>query len=251
MSAAAFLTGLYPPPIRDRWGSELRREVSAAGFRSWPDTLAGAVRLWLRPGDWPLGTGTRRVLTVTLFALVAAAGLLLRTMAPSPTLTASVQHPATSVWPVPLVAAVVLAAPLPPVRWAALRELLAEAVRVLALPGVAGAVLVTVAWSPWAGRATGVAELALTAYYWLTLGFVALAGCVLIARVARVSRLPSPRRISWALSLLGAGLGLAAVQGFIGVVRTAPHGVAVAQLVGLAVVAAVAAGAAHDLRAKA
>ena len=64
----------------------------------------GCRALWLRPGDWPeTFTGqTRRVVTVTLFAITAATGLVLRTVAPSATLTADLRHPATSLWLVPL-----------------------------------------------------------------------------------------------------------------------------------------------------
>jgi hypothetical protein len=86
MSAATLLSGLYPPAVREQWGADISREVSASGIRSWPDTIAGAARLWLHPGDWPeTFTGqTRRVLTVMLFAITAATALLLRTVAPSP-----------------------------------------------------------------------------------------------------------------------------------------------------------------------
>jgi hypothetical protein len=100
MSAATLLTGLYPPAVRERWGADISREVSASGIRSWPDTLTGAARLWLHPSDWPetFAGQTRRVLTVTLFAIIAATGLLLRTVAPSAALTADMRHPVTSLW---------------------------------------------------------------------------------------------------------------------------------------------------------
>ncbi|MGJ5755190.1 hypothetical protein FB563_3405 [Streptomyces puniciscabiei] len=97
MNAATLLTRLYPPAVRERWGEDIHHEVSAAGIRCWPDTLAGAARLWLHPGDWPETSSgqTRRVLTVALFALTAATALLLRSAEPSTTLTADIHHPPT------------------------------------------------------------------------------------------------------------------------------------------------------------
>src|SRR5262249_41130470 len=82
-----------------------------SGIRSWPDALLGAARLWLHPGDWPETSDgqTRQVLTVTLFAVTAAAALLVRA-AGQPVLTGSLRHPATTLWLAPIL----LRAPLPP-----------------------------------------------------------------------------------------------------------------------------------------
>ena len=80
MTAAARLAALYPPAVRERWGAELTAEIARSGIRSWPDALAGAGRLWLRPRDWPETSSgqTRRVLTVMLYAIAAITALLLR-----------------------------------------------------------------------------------------------------------------------------------------------------------------------------
>ncbi|GAB3988538.1 hypothetical protein GCM10029978_111190 [Actinoallomurus acanthiterrae] len=241
------MAGLYPPAVRERWGADISHEVSASGIRSWPDTLAGAARLWLHPGDWPeTFTGqTRRVVTVTLFAIIAAGGLLLRAVTPSTTLTADIRHPATSLWLAPLLLGVILAAPLPSLRGKALRRLTTVAIRTLAAPATAGLAMVLTAWSGVAQHATGVAEVALVVYYWLTLGFVALRLCTLVARVAQTATLPTTRRLSTALLLIGIGLAVAASQNLLG---TAPRPDSLAQSVALGLLAAVAVSAGHDLR---
>ena len=39
MTASALLVNLYPPAVRERWGTEIRREVIEGGVRSWPACL--------------------------------------------------------------------------------------------------------------------------------------------------------------------------------------------------------------------
>jgi hypothetical protein len=211
---ARWLTALYPPAVRERWGAELSRAVAEAGVRAWPDTVVGAVRLWLHPAEWPETSAgqTRRVMTVTMFALTAATGLLLRTVSPSATLTADLGHPATSLWLAPLLLGIALAVPLPPLRGLALRRLTAVAARTLAAPALAVLGMFLLAW-------TGVPEMvgtglaaALVSSYWLTLGFVALRLCTLVARITRTAAPPSARRLSSAFLSVGAGLAFGASQ---------------------------------------
>ncbi|MFB7597177.1 hypothetical protein [Streptomyces sp. NPDC056160] len=250
MNAATLLTRLYPPPVRDRWGDDISHEVSASGIRSWPDTLAGAARLWLHPGDWPetFAGQTRRVLTVALFALTAATGLLLRSAEPSTTLTADIRHPATSLWLVPLLLGIVLAAPLPPLSGAALRNLAADALRTLAAPTAAVVALCLTAWSGIAEHLTGFAGTAAVTYYWLTLGFVALRLCVLVARISRTATLPTTRRLSTALLHIGTALALAASQNLLAAVRTALRPGSLTETLALGFLAATAISVGHDLR---
>jgi hypothetical protein len=252
MTAATLLTRLYPPAVRERWGEDIRHEVAACGVRCWPDTLLGAARLWLHPGDWPetCAGQTRRVLTVALFTLTAATGLLLRSASPSPTFTADVHHPATSLWLAPLLLGIGLAAPLPPLNGAALRSLTASAVRTLAAPTAAVVALCLTAWSGTAAHLTGLADTAAVAYYWLTLAFVALRLCVLVARIARTAALPTTRRLSTAFLHIGTGLALAAGQSLLGAVRTAAHPGSLPETMALGLLAALAISAGHDLRQK-
>ncbi|MGW7817155.1 hypothetical protein ACWGLF_03295 [Streptomyces puniciscabiei] len=252
MNAATLLTRLYPPAVRERWGEDIRHEVSASGIRSWPDTLAGAARLWLHPGDWPETSSgqTRRVLTVALFALTAATGLLLRSAEPSAALTADIHHPPTSLWLAPLLIGIALAAPLPRTHGAALRGLTVVAVRTLAAPAAAVVALCLTAWSGTAEHLTGIADAAAVTSYWLTLAFVALRLCVLVARISRTATLPTTRRLSAALLCIGTGLTLAASQNLLAAVRTAVSPGSLAESTALGLLAATALSAGHDLRQK-
>jgi hypothetical protein len=196
MSAPELIVALYPPAVRERWGAEIGREVAESGPRSWGDAVLGAVRLWLRPGDWPESAAgqTRRVLAVALFGVTAAAMLVLRAE-PGP----------RPLWLPPLAAGVLLAAPLPPLRWWALRTLCVDMVRTMAAPAVAVAGVFALAWG-------GVVGLGPFAYYWATLAFAAYRGCALVARVLRTCVAPTTGRLRVALLLVGAGLAVAAFQ---------------------------------------
>jgi hypothetical protein len=250
MSAARFLTGLYPPAVRERWGADLVEEVSASGVRSWPDTVAGAARLWLHPADWPETSAgqTRHVVTVTVFALAAATGLLLRTVQPTATLTADLRHPVSSLWLAPLLLGVALATPLPPLRGTTLRRLAGRTVRTLAAPAAALSAMCLLAWSGATAHLTGAADVAALGSYWLTLGFVAVRGCTLAARVVRVVAPPSTRRLSAALLCLGAGLTCATGQSLPALDGAAPRPMVLAQAVALGLLAATALSLGKDLR---
>jgi hypothetical protein len=196
MSAPGLIVALYPPAVQERWGAEIGREVAERGPRSWADAVVGAVRLWLHPRDWPeTAVGqTRRVVAVALFAVTAAALLVLRAE-PGPRGT----------WLPPLAAGALLAAPLPPLRWRALLALGADAARTMAAPAVAVAGVFALAY----GDAAGLGPFA---YYWATLVFAAIRACTLVSRVLRTGVVPTTRRLCVALLLVGAGLAVAAFQ---------------------------------------
>ncbi len=248
MRAAALITGLYPPAVRERWGAEISRQVSETGIRSWPDTVAAAVRLWLHPSDWPesLAGQTRRVLAVAVTAVTAATALLLRATVPTTTLTADAHHPVTSLWLAPIALGIAVAVPPQPLRWGTLRRLTSTAVRTLAAPAVAVAAMPLAVRSGMLDHTTGIADAALVVYYWGTLGFTAARVCTLIARVAPALIMPTTRRLSAALLLIGAGLALAAGQSLL---TAPPHTdrLAVALALGLLSAATISAG--RDLRA--
>jgi hypothetical protein len=226
MTVPALLVALYPPAVRQRWGADLARAVAESGPRSWPDTLRGAARLWLHPGDWPETTAgqTRRVLAVALFAVVALATLLLRAAEPTTSLTADSRHPLTSVWLVPVLAGLALAAPLPtPAGWsapAALRRLCAATVRTLAPAAFALAALYLAAHSVIVEHPDPAARAAFVGYYWVTLGFTGFRLCTLVARVTGLGGLVAvagTRRLRVSLLLVGAGLAAACCQSLAGV----------------------------------
>lgn len=255
MSVPTLLVALYPPAVRQRWGDELAREITGSGPRSWPDTVRGAVRLWLRPGDWPeTSTGqTRRVLAVALFALAAVAALLLRAAEPTTSLTADPRHPVTSLWLLPVLAGLALAAPLP--RPAALRDprtlrrSAATAARTLAAPAAAVLGLLATAHSGLLGGPGGAFQVLVVVWYWATLGLLSLRLCALVARLARIRGLlavPGIRRLRLALLLAGAGLTVACGQSLAGALRAGTTALLLAAALAVPTVAALAAG--HNLR---
>jgi hypothetical protein len=244
------MPGLYPPAVRQRWGAEIGREVAESGIRAWPNTMAGAGRLWLHPGDWPqMYPGqTRRVVAVALFVVAACVGLLLRASDTANHLTTDVRQPLTSFWIVPIVLGLGLAVPLPPWRWRALRTLAGQAIRGLIAPTVAFLALFLIARSGRAEHPAGLARGGLVAYYWTTLGFIAFSLCRLVARAAMLAHLPSARRLRASVGLTGIGLALAAGQSLLAMVRTGPRAGSLAMVLILIVVAAGTIRAGRDLR---
>jgi hypothetical protein len=251
MNVPAIIVGLYPPGVRQRWGSEMAREVSACGPRSWPDTAAGAVRLWAHPGDWPetFSGQTRRVLAVALFAVMTVAALLLRAAGSSAFLTEDPGHPAASAWLMLTLAGAILSAPLPPPGWGALRRLATMTVRSLAAPALALLALYLAAHSGLVNHPAGAVRLLLLCYYWGTLGFTATCLCALMARISRVAIMPGIRRLRSAMLLTGAGFALAAGQSLTATLQATLNAGPLALSCALAALAAAAITIGHDLRA--
>ncbi|HTI21258.1 MAG TPA: hypothetical protein VL652_09710 [Kutzneria sp.] len=241
MRMSAALVRLYPPAIRRRWGSDIEREVELAGPRSWPDTITGAGRLWLHPGDWPeTGPGqTSRVVATALAALAVALTLVLRATGPTP-LTADIDQPATSVWLLPILLGLVTAAPLPGPSTV---RLMAVAARGL-VPSVLALTLLYLAAHV---GPLGLPRPLLLGYYWATLGFVGIHLCLLTARVGRIAVMPGPRRLHLALLAIGAGLAFAAVQILATAVRTSVDVGLLLLAGGLALSAAAVLVAGHDV----
>lgn len=248
MKVSALLVRLYPPAIRRRWGDEIAHEADLAGRRSWPDTAVGAVKLWLHPGDWPETTAgqTSQVLVTAVVAVVTTVVLLLRAAAPV-SLTATVDHPATSAWLLPVVSGVALASPLPPLRWVAFNRLVTATFGTLAAPVFAFAVLFSVAHSGLADHPGGALRVLMLGGYWATLGFAGIRLCRLAVRVGRIAVVPGTRRLRLGLLFLGAGLALAAAQTLAVPGGTPPVATAVPAC-GLAALAAAVLTAGADLR---
>ncbi|GAA2372793.1 hypothetical protein [Dactylosporangium salmoneum] len=235
MSAPEIIVALYPPAVRERWGAEIGREVAERGARTWADAVAGAVRLWLHPRDWPETAAgqTRRVVAVAVFAVTAAAMLLLRAAEPVP-------YPHVSVlWLAPLAAGALVAAPLPPLTWHTVRMLGAVTARTMTLPAVLVVAMVVLANSGVVDHPSGVLDVALVAFYWSTLAYVALRTCTLIARVLPGCVVPTTRRLRGALLLAGAGMAVAAGEGAMAAVHAAVNVGGVCVTAALALLAAV------------
>jgi hypothetical protein len=253
MRPSALFAALYPPAIRQRWGTEIRQAVAAAGIRCWPDTLAGAVRLWLHPSDWPEMTAgqTRRTLLVALAAVTAGTALMLRSIQPSATITADPDRPVTSLWLAPLLLGVAVAVPIRPLlHWVALRQLAGDVVRILTAPAAALVTLFLLAHSGLvAERPTGPARPLLLACYWGTLAFTALRGCALAGRLSRAIAAPSVPRLRAAAMLIGTAMALAAGQGLLNAAHSTPDGASIAAFLTMTVLAAATIHAGLDLRA--
>lgn len=221
MNVPALLVRLYPPAIRQCWGSEIVNEARLAGPRSWFDTVAGAGKLWLHPSDWPETTTgqTRRVLATALVAVTTMAALLVRAASPDP-LTGNVEHPVTSGWLAPILLGLALAAPLPPINRASAPRLARTAARTLLAPTIALLALVLLANSGLVQHPTGVLNTLLLCGYWTVLGFAGFHLCLLMARIGRIAILPSMRRLCLALLLVGTGLALGAAQALAATVHT-------------------------------
>ncbi len=247
MSAAAVLVALYPPGVRDRWGPDLHTEVAASGIRCWPDTVAGAIRLWLRPSDWPetVAGQTRRTVALMLFALAAAAALVLRAAQPTLALTVDMPRP-TSWWLVPVGLGLALAAPLPPLRFAMLPRVSIEAFRVLVRPALAVAAMFALAYSGLVDHPTGALHGGLVCYYWATLGYVAVWMCKVVARIGQVAAAANLHRLRAALWSTGGGAALGAAQALISFAE-APSGATLALVVALGVLGGTCIRAGYDL----
>ena len=250
MRPSALMAALYPPAVRERWGTEISRQVSESGIRSWPDALLGAARLWLHPGDWPETSDgqTRQVLAVALFAVTAVTALLVRAADQPAVLTARLGPPVTSLWLAPILLGAGLAAPAPPLRWRALRELATVAARTLAGPAIAVAAMIVTAHAGVFHHPAGHARIGLLAGYWAVLSFTAQRLCILTARYARTAQLPTTRRLRASATLIGAGLSLAAGQSLIPLIRTTPGTGSLTLALALSLLAAATITAAHDLR---
>ena len=249
MSASAVLVRLYPPAIRERWGSDIADEVDVAGPRSWFDTAVGAGKLWLHPGDWPetVAGQTSRVVATALVAVGVALTLSLRAAGAGP-LTANVNHPASSVWLIPILAGVVLAAPSPPLSVPVLSRLIAIAARTLAPPGLLFAALCLVANLRLLDSPVGPVRVLVLVCYWATLCFGGIRLCVLMARVGRVVAMPSAQRLHLALIFVATGLAVAAVQSLAAAFREPAEAGHVLMTCGLATSATAVLIAGMDLR---
>jgi hypothetical protein len=251
MIAPSILVSLYPPAVREYWGSGLAQEVAAGGPRSWLDTVTGAARLWAHPSDWPERTAgqTRRVLLVELAAAVTLVALLLRASGrPSATFAASIGHPAASTWLLAVLLGLGFAAPVPRLRWRALRELGATCLRTLAAPTALLLALFALAQTlPVHHPLSALPEISLRLFYWTTLVFAGLRVCALAGRIGHVAATPSTRRLLVAALCIGTGLALAAAQNLVSELNRGPAFGATALSAGLAAIAVLALVTAHDL----
>lgn len=212
MNVAAFIVTLYPTPVRRRWGTELQDQIAQAGPRSWSDAILAAATLWLHPALWPeTKPGEKRHLMATFaVAITVVTSLTMRATGPQgPGGGSRILGPA---WMVLVLLGMLAAAPIPRLNMAALGRLASVTARTLTLPLVAGAAIILLANSQLVDHAKGAAHAALVTSYWLMLIFAGERACALVGKTADFADPPGHRRIRLALTLIGAGLSLAAAQ---------------------------------------
>lgn len=251
MNAGRLLAGLYPAPVRDRWGPDLIAEIAHSGPRSWLDAALGAVRLWLQPATWPetVAGQARRTVVGFAVAIVVTGALGARGFG---SVGLSVDRPGTAVWVAAVACGLAVLAPVPHLRPVALARLAVYLARAAAVPVGALAALVVVANSGLVAHPGPAGRVALVAYYWCTLVLAGVRACTAAGRLGPdLVRLPSVRRIQLGLLVVCGGLALGAAEITAGVVaggRLAGGALTAAVFVFLA---ALAARAALDLRGRA
>lgn len=212
MNAVRLLVGLYPAPVRERWGPDLAAEIAHRGPSAWGDTALGAVRLWLRPATWPetVAGQARRTVVGLAVAIVAAAALGARGFGPA---WLAVDRPATAAWVIAVGCGLAVLAPIPRPRPAALARLAVHLIRAAALPAAALTVLVCLANSGLVDHPGPSEQVALVTYYWGTLMLAGVRACAAAGRLgADLVRLPSVRRIQLGLLTVAGGLAFGATD---------------------------------------
>lgn len=200
MSLASALLTLYPRPIRERWGADLRAEIQAGGWRTVPNALAGAAGLWLHPGIWPAASPRQRRLRMTTMAVAAALACWWVCLAAaelddrrSPLITAGMTL---------IAAGLLFLAPLPVARGLARTSRIA--LTRLAVPAALGAGVVAAVHTG-AGDAPAAVRALVVACWWTALALGALQVCRIIAATGPYVIPPRPARLRLGTAVLTAG----------------------------------------------
>lgn len=206
VSVARTIAAAYPPPVRRRWGSALTTEIAHRGASGWLDALAGAARLWLRPGQWPVPSGshTRRAVVVLAMLTAGAAAVGARGL-PTAAITAGSGLAVVAL--ILITAGLVVLVPLPKLTRASLRSVTRAVAAPLAPVGV---LLVAVLLLAHSGvRLHGVSHSLAVVLYWTTVASLALAPAAAVFRIdPEHAAIPGRRRATLGLMLLCVGLAL-------------------------------------------
>ncbi|GAB2725546.1 hypothetical protein [Kitasatospora kifunensis] len=176
---ARSLVRLYPDAFRERWGSLAEDEARGAGWKSWPNLIAGIVDMWLHPAVWPADSPAQRQRRVaTMGITVALAAWFLGHLAaeqagplPADGLRNGVMHGCTTL----LLLGIALVAPRPRPTLGAAITLLGWAVRRLAAPTLLGTAAVVLVHSGVSANASPPTLCtAVLAAWWIALGLGAI-----------------------------------------------------------------------------
>ncbi|WP_329246520.1 hypothetical protein OG417_51815 [Actinoallomurus sp. NBC_01490] len=206
MRFTPLLLGLYPRPVRARWGLDLEAELRTAGWRALPGTLAGIADLWLHPAIWPDASPRRRRLRMTTMAVAVALACgfvsMITVELGGRSAHAAGHAPLMSAGMSLILAGLLVLAPRPGLR--ALAATCRIGVTRLALPATLGAGVV-IAVHVGAGGAPPVVRAAVVACWWAALALGAVQTCRAIAAAGSLVDPPRPRRLRAGTAILIAG----------------------------------------------
>ncbi|MEU6970810.1 hypothetical protein AB0A71_24325 [Kitasatospora aureofaciens] len=173
------LVRLYPDAFRERWGAMVEDEARGAGWKSWPNLIAGIVDMWLHPAHWPADSPAQRQRRVaTMGITVALAAWFLSHLAaeqagplPADGVREQVTHGCTTL----LLLGIALVAPRPRPTLRAAITLLGWALRRLAIPTLLGTTVVVLVHGGFdADASPPTLRTAVLAAWWITLGLGAI-----------------------------------------------------------------------------
>ncbi|MGA5822446.1 hypothetical protein ACPC54_31850 [Kitasatospora sp. NPDC094028] len=251
---ARSLVRLYPDAFRERWGAMVEDEARGAGWKSWPNLLAGIADMWLHPALWPADSPAQRQRRVaTMGITVALAAWFLNHLAAEqadalPSTAADARTAITHGSTLLLLLGLALVAPRPRPTVEAALLLLRWALRRLALPTAVGTAVVLVVHSG-IDTAPPTLRVAVLAGWWIALALGAIQIPRIFTGVGAEAVVPPPtRRLRagvWTLAAASA-TGGAALLG--SAVTDGLHPLAAAVGLGLLLLTAVCTGTLRDLR---
>ena len=226
--AGRTLAAAYPPPVRRRWGADLAAEIDSSGAAGWIDSLTGAVRLWLRPAQWPASTGSHLRRAVVVLALVTAAVTTVgvRSALPAP---ATANHGLTALGLVVLIVGLLALTPLPRMTSASLAAIF----RALAPPGVVAVAMFVAVYllADLTGQQTGLRGFTEIAFYWLTLVVAVSSPAIALCRLDPGHlHVPGDTRATVGLAVVVAGHSIGGVAGLVFAATSGTEALAVIQL---------------------
>jgi hypothetical protein len=181
MRLARVLVRLYPAAFQRQWGADMEAEIGRAGWRSWPNTVAGIADLWLHPAIWPTRSPAQRQLRMTTMAITLTAafwyishlvteldGALSSGVGHSPLMPAGTGL---------MLAGLLLIAPHPRPAAGVLALLLRGVARRFAVPCALATVIVIAAHTQAIAHASQLLRVILVACWWIALALGAIQTC--------------------------------------------------------------------------